>query len=173
MNRMTRGLVDWLVSLVIPPECLIWLQSRHPMLLALISVAVLLLLTPCVLGCVLGALTVGDYFERGNADMLWAGLGMMVIPVASMALLTWLLRSLLYLFWKPTPQMLAQNDEVVAAEVREVEVLRQQESAEAAERKRRQANTAWFNGGALPEASGGSDAWEHPDRETEIGGRNM
>lgn len=120
-KQAMAGGMEFLVRMMIPAECYIWLDTRRPFLLLLIRLAVLFLMAaPCVLGVTLGAFCIFE--SHGSNDMIRDGTLAIAVPVAGVALITWVIRTLLHRFWKPTPDMLAQNDEAVAADMRGVDV---------------------------------------------------
>lgn len=161
-----HGFTDYLAYILIPSECFIWLSSRRPLLLALIKIAVLLfMITPCLFCCIIGFALLGEFFEYGGAHRLWSALGCICIPLAVMALVAWLIRSLLHRYWKPTPEMLAQNDEAVEQELREMEA-QKADSPLTEEQKRVLTNAVWhLDRGEPEEDAGGVVELEHPDRE--------
>lgn len=132
MESLLVFLMENLLRLVIPDECYIWLRGRHPKLLELIN---LLLLLPIGVWLMLVFIVVVTMIDKlGEWDRDWVeivlGLGAVIAPVVLVIVLRLLLRR----FWKPSARMLADNDVMVQQEIMEQERIEAPRRAEHAAR---------------------------------------
>ena len=152
----TLNLLESVPRFLLPGECFIWLQTRHPwwlrgltaLLMPLIVFwAALLLLLPDAIAGMKEQQTL--YPESGvMPTVLLFGLGLTLPP-----LMLLLVRLLVHALWKPSPEMLAQNEEALAPEMAQAVA---EENAQAAllDSLRRERLCPWTCPGCGREVSG-------------------
>lgn len=101
------------LRLFLPKECYIWFRSKYPLGTRLINIAATI---PIMFWMLLVSVLLSGY----NPVDLWDALSVWAFGLVPPVLLV-LAKVLVTLLWKPTPEMLAYNDRVVAEELSQVE----------------------------------------------------
>ena len=136
---LAGGAAILLPRIVIPRECYIWFSKKHEKALGLICAlllpvtgfwAFMLMMIP------LGISDVIRTWDRLPLSSNLQELGVMLLVALGPVALVLLLRCCLHAVWKPTPEMIAYNDAVIAAEVEQMEKARLAREEKEAERKR-------------------------------------
>lgn len=121
MGELLGHLLKNLGNLILPPECYIYMKNRHPGRLALIWIGLLVLAAPglsCVFILPIALLSMIGTNNLGRD--LWMVLECLLTIAGTAGVLT-VVRMLVHRLWKPTPEMLADNDAAVAKELQQME----------------------------------------------------
>ena len=128
MSGLIEILMTEVLRLVMPHECYIYVKSRHPLLVALIGIALGL---PLSMWVVFTGMMLFMGLGSMRADELWSFLLFAIAPVVVLLAVKLLLKK----FWKPTPEMISHNDAMVKKEIAEMEKQADEEAARKKEKE--------------------------------------
>lgn len=117
MQESSSALVELVLRLVIPDECYIWLRAKNPLLVKLLSALLIWPALAWILAVFGSVFLIAEAFR--DPSYFWQIMLLVILAVGAPVVVVIVVRKLLRRFWKPSAQMLADNDALVKKEIEE------------------------------------------------------